>query len=349
MNAIRDAIRREALALGFDRAGFASAALPEGAERDLTEFLSLGLYGDMGWMADNAKRRGDPRALWPDAKSVVVLGVSYAPQGDPFALANAPDRGRISVYARNRDYHDPIKKRLKRLARWMQATWGHPVKVFVDTAPLMEKPLAEQAGLGWRGKHTNVVSRCFGSWLFLGEIVTALDLPPDPPHPDRCGSCRRCLDVCPTGALIGERRIDPRRCISYLTIEHKGPIPSALMSLMGNHIYGCDDCLKVCPWNRFAVPATDPDYLPRAELTAPRLADLARLDHAAFAELFRASPIKRIGRDRFTRNVLIAIGNSADPKLSEAAQERLDDPSPLVQDAAQWAVSRLGSAINRRS
>ncbi|MBF0128912.1 MAG: tRNA epoxyqueuosine(34) reductase QueG [Alphaproteobacteria bacterium] len=339
--AIREAIRREALAVGFDQVGFARARLPGTARRELSEFLALGLHGDMGWMAETALRRGDPKELWPEAASVVALGLNYGPSLDPLALAARPDRGRISVYARNRDYHDPLKKRLKRLARWMHESWGAPVKVFVDTAPVMEKPLAELSGLGWRGKHTNIVSREFGSWLFLGEILTPLDLPPDPPGPGLCGSCRRCLDACPTRAFLGERRIDARRCVSYLTIEHKGHIPAEIRPLLGNRVYGCDDCLAVCPWNRFARPTRDPDYQPRPALTEPRLADLAGLDAAAFAEIFRGSPVKRIGRERLLRNVLIAIGNGGEGDALPIARGLLGDPSPLIRAMAVWAVRRL--------
>ncbi|MEO5375830.1 MAG: tRNA epoxyqueuosine(34) reductase QueG [Alphaproteobacteria bacterium] len=343
--ALKDAIRARALDLGFDDVGFTRAELPDGIRRDLAGFLDQGRHGDMDWLAANADRRGDPRTLWPEAVSVVVLGVSYAPHDDPMALATQADRGRVSVYARNRDYHDLIKGRLKRLAGWMCETWGGAVRVFTDTAPVMEKPLAEQGGLGWRGRHTNLVSRRFGSWLLLGEVFTTLAIAPDSPHADRCGSCRRCLDACPTGALTGDpngdRRIDARRCLSYLTIEHKDHIAEDLRPLMGNHIHGCDDCLAVCPWNRFAVPTADAAFLPRAELSAPRLADLADLDRAAFAEVFRGSPLKRTGRERFVRNVLIAIGNSGRPELAAAARARLDDASPLVRETAAWALERL--------
>ena len=337
----RQQIRDRALALGFDVVGFARADMDAAAKARLVEFVAAGLHGDMGWMADTVERRADPHVLWPEARSVVVLGVNYGPATDPLAGLARRDRGTISVYAQNRDYHDTVKKRLKALARWMHETFGHAVKVFVDTAPVMEKPLAQAAGLGWQGKHTNLVSRGFGSWLFLGEVFTTLALAPDAAETDHCGSCRRCLDVCPTAAFIDAYRLDARRCISYLTIEHKGHIARELRPLMGNRIYGCDDCLAVCPWNKFARATRDADFLPRAELTAPRLADLAQLDDASFRQVFSGSPVKRIGRDRFVRNVLIAIGNSGDPALTEAARDRLDDASPLVRVAAVWALSRL--------
>jgi epoxyqueuosine reductase len=279
--------------------------------------------------------------LWPDAVSVVVLGLSYASAEDPLRSRTHRDRGVVSVYARNRDYHDVVKGRLKQLAGWMHGRFGAEVKVFTDTAPVMEKPLASAAGLGWQGKHTNLVSREHGSWLFLGEIYTTLDLPPDPPGADRCGTCRRCQDACPTDAFPAPYRLDARRCISYLTIEHKGPIDPALRPLIGNRIYGCDDCLAVCPWNKFAAAATEPAFLPRADLTGPRLADLTRLDDAGFRALFSGSPIKRIGRDRFLRNVLIALGNSGDAAQGAAVRPLLDDPAPLVRGAAVWALRRL--------
>jgi epoxyqueuosine reductase len=295
----------------------------------------------MAWMADTAERRRAPRALWPEAESIVVLGASYAPADDPLAPLARRDRGTVSVYARGRDYHDVLKKRLKVLGRWMVETHACEVKVFVDTAPVMEKPLAQRAGIGWQGKHTNLVSRAFGSWLFLAEVFTTLALPPDPPEVDHCGSCDRCRRACPTDALPEPYRIDPGRCISYLTIEHKGAIDPALMGRMGNRVYGCDDCLAVCPWNKFAAPAAEAAFLPRAELAGPRLADLADLDDAAFRQVFAGSPIKRTGRDRFVRNVLIAIGNGAGPALAGSARARLGDPSPLVRGAAAWALARL--------
>jgi epoxyqueuosine reductase len=295
----------------------------------------------MHWMATTAARRGDPRALWPDVRSVIMLGLNYDQGSDPLAILGRRDRGAISTYAQADDYHDVIKPRLKALARWLTAEAGGDVKVFVDTAAVMEKPLAGSAGLGWQGKHTNLVSRQFGSWLFLGAIFTTLDLPPDAPESDRCGSCRACLDVCPTAAFPEPYRLDARRCISYLTIEHKGPIPRELRAPMGNRIYGCDDCLAVCPWNKFARAGREMKLAARGELRAPPLAELARLDDAAFRKLFAKSPVKRTGRDRFVRNVLIAIGNSGDAALAGAARRLLADPSALVRGAAVWALSRL--------
>jgi epoxyqueuosine reductase len=295
----------------------------------------------MDWMETTADRRGDPRSLWPEVRSVIMLGMNYGPDHDPLAVLAQKDRAAISVYAQGDDYHDLVKKRLKELARWLGAATGGDLKVFVDTAAVMEKPLAEQAGLGWQGKHTNLVSRQFGSWLFLGAIFTTLDLPPDEATSDACGSCRACLDICPTAAFPAPYRLDARRCISYLTIEHKGPIPRGLRPLMGNRIYGCDDCLAVCPWNKFAVQGREAKLAARDALRAPKLAELARLDDAQFRALFTRSPVKRTGRDRFVRNVLIAIGNSGDHTLAEAAIGLLDDASPLVRGAAVWALSRL--------
>jgi epoxyqueuosine reductase len=340
---IREAIRDRALASGFDAVGFAKAHLDAEARAGLGEFIARGYHGDMGWLAGTAARRGDPQALWPEARTVIVLGVNYAPEDDPLALAQRQDRGVVSVYARGRDYHDTLKRRLKALAHWIEERWPGALKLFVDTAPVMEKPLAERAGLGWQGKHTNLVSRQFGSWLFLGEIYMSLELEPDAAETDHCGSCHRCLDVCPTAAFPAPHRLDARRCISYLTIEHKGMIPLELRPLIGNRIYGCDDCLAVCPWNKFAHAATEPDFLPRAELTAPRLAELAALDDAAFRKMFAGSPVRRTGRDRFVRNVLIAIGNTTpgEAGLTAAARRCLDDRSPLVRAAAVWAFTRL--------
>jgi epoxyqueuosine reductase len=340
---IREAIRDRALASGFDAVGFAEAHLDADARAGLGEFIARGYHGDMGWLAGTEARRGDPQALWPEARTIVVLGVNYAPEDDPLALTQKPDRGVVSVYARGRDYHDTLKRRLKALAHWIEERWPGALRLFVDTAPVMEKPLAERAGLGWQGKHTNLVSREFGSWLFLGEIYLSLELEPDAAERDHCGSCRRCLDVCPTAAFPAPHRLDARRCISYLTIEHKGMIPLELRPLIGNRIYGCDDCLAVCPWNKFARAATEPDFLPRAELTAPRLAELAALDDAAFRKMFAGSPIKRTGRNRFVRNVLVAIGNATpgDPVLIAAACRCLDDAAPLVRAAAVWALARL--------
>lgn len=337
-------IRDRALMLGFDAIGFCDAALGAEAKARLTEFLAAGLHGDMGWLAHRAEQRAHPRTLWPDARSVIVLGLSYAPEDDPLAPLEWPDRGTISVYARHRDYHDIVKGKLKHLAQFVASRFGPAVKVFVDTAPVMEKPLAARAGLGWQGKHTNLVSRAHGSWLFLGEIYTTLELAPDVPHADRCGRCTRCLNACPTDAFPAPYRLDATRCISYLTIEHSGSIPEALRPLMGNRIYGCDDCLAVCPWNRFARATPHDKLRARDDLTAPRLAELARLDDAGFRALFAGSPIKRIGRDRFVRNVLIAIGNSGDRALREVAETLRGDPNEVVAETARWAVHRLDQA-----
>lgn len=337
---MHQAIRDQALALGFVAVRFAPVALPPGAPENLAGYLAQGCHGDMLWMAKQAERRATPAQLWPEARSVIVLGENYAPAGDPLALLAHPDRGNISVYARGSDYHDRLKKRLKALAHWLVARYGGEARLFTDTAPVMEKPLAALAGIGWQGRHTNLVSRDFGSWLFLGEIFTSLELTPDPPARDHCGHCHACESVCPTGALA-KGRIDPRRCISYLTIEHQGTIPEALRPLMGNRIYGCDDCLAVCPWNKFAKMPALSDYRPRMELSAPRLADLASLDEAGFRALFAGSPIKRIGRDRFLRNVMIAIGNSGRSDLAPAAEVRLADASPLVREMALWALAQL--------
>ena len=337
----KEEIRAEALALGFDAVGFAPADLGGKAAERLQAFLAAGYHGDMGWMEARAEQRGEPRALWPEARSVIVLGQNYGPDLDPLATLERPDVATVSVYARNRDYHDLIKKRLKRLGRWMAERYGCALKVFVDTAPVMEKPLAERAGVGWQGKHSNLVSRTQGSWLFLGEVFTDLDLAPDTAEADHCGSCRACLDVCPTDAFPAPYRLDARRCISYLTIENKGPIPMEFREAMGNRIYGCDDCLAVCPWNKFASATGEPSLAPREALNAPRLAELSRLDDASFRSFFSGSPIKRIGRERFLRNVLIAIGNSGSPALAEEAQRLLQDEGPLVRGAAVWALSRL--------
>ena len=307
----------------------------------LIEFLAEGRHGDMQWLAATAARRRDPRMLWPQVRSVVMLGVNYGPHGDPLAALAQRDKAAISVYAQGDDYHDAIKRRLKELARWLVRNGGGDVKVFVDTAAVMEKPLAAAAGIGWQGKHTNLVSRQFGSWLFLGAIFTTLDLPPDEPERDHCGSCRACLDVCQTAAFPAPYQLDARRCISYLTIEHKGPIPRDLRPAMGNRIYGCDDCLAACPWNKFAQAGREAKLAARAELQSPALADLADLDDAGFRALFAKTAIKRTGRDRFLRNVMIAIGNSGDARLARKAQERLVDSSPLVRGAAVWALSRL--------
>jgi epoxyqueuosine reductase len=295
----------------------------------------------MQWMQTSAARRGDPRAQWAEVRSVIMLGVNYGNDDDPLAILQRRDRAGISVYARGDDYHDVIKPRLKALAAWLRTQAGGEAKVFVDTAAVMEKPLAAVAGLGWQGKHTNLVSRQFGSWLFLGAIFTTLDLPPDAPERDHCGSCHACLDVCPTAAFPEPYRLDARRCISYLTIEHRGPIPRELRAAIGNRVYGCDDCLAVCPWNKFAQAGREAKLAARDELQAPRLAELARLDDAAFRKLFAKSPIKRTGRDRFVRNVLVAIGNSGDADLADEAERLLADPSPLVRGAAVWALGQL--------
>jgi epoxyqueuosine reductase len=308
----------------------------------LAAFLAAGQHGDMGWLADRAEQRAQPAKLWQDARTVIALGLTYAPPDDPLASLSRPDRGTVSAYARGRDYHGLVKGKLKHLAAFIASRFGAGVKVFVDTAPVMEKPLSQAAGLGWVGKHTNLVSRTHGSWLFLAEIYTTLELLPDPPHEDRCGTCARCLSVCPTDAFPAPYRLDATRCVSYLTIEHKGPIPLELRPLMGNRIYGCDDCLAVCPWNRFAQPTTHNALLPRDDLIAPVLAELAALDDQGFRLKFSASPIKRIGRDRFVRNVLNAIGNSGQPSLSPVAARLTNDPNPVVAEAAQWAEARLG-------
>ena len=344
-SARRLAILERATAEGLDAVAVTPARLPEQTRRDLGLFLDQGRHGDMAWMAETRERRGDPGTLWPAAVSVLSLGLNYAPADDPLDMLTRPDRGTISVYAQGRDYHDVLKSRIKALARWIHATMGGEVKVFVDTAPVMEKPLAARAGLGWAGKHTNLVSRRFGSWLFLGEILTTLKVADDLSHTDRCGSCRRCLIACPTGALdpAAPYRIDARLCVSYLTIEHKGPVPRPLRARMGNRVYGCDDCLAVCPWNRFATATRHDALLPRLELRAPRLADLADLDDAGFRAVFAGSPIKRTGRDRIVRNVLIALGNSGADGLAPVALRRLDDHSALVRGAAVWALRRLGT------
>ncbi len=338
---LKPQIRDRALALGFDAIGFCRAELGLEARKRLADFLAAGQHGDMGWLERRSDQRADPRKLWPDARSVIALGLSYAPDVDPLATLSQCDRATISVYARNRDYHDVMKGKLKHLAQFIVARFGPQVKVFVDTAPVMEKPLATSAGLGWQGKHTNLVSRTHGSWLFLGEIYTTLDIDPDEPHADHCGSCRRCLDVCPTAAFPAPYRLDATRCISYLTIEHHGPIPHWARPLMGNRIYGCDDCLAVCPWNRFAATTPHDKLRGQDKLTAPRLAQLAALDDAAFRSMFSGSPIKRIGRNRFVRNVLVAIGNSGDPALRPVAARLIGDADAVVAEAARWAYERL--------
>jgi epoxyqueuosine reductase len=337
-------LKAEALSLGFADIGITTAdAIPEAGAR-LRQWLADGCHGDMIWMPDRADERASPKGLWPDVKSVIMLGTSYAPPLDPLRLAGQGDTGVISVYAWNRDYHDLIKKRLKTLARWLVAEGGGELKVFVDTAPVMEKPLAAAAGLGWQGKHTNLVSRKHGSWLFLGAIYTTLDLTPEETHADRCGSCTRCQTACPTQAFPSPYRLDARRCLAYLTIEHKGPIPEEFRQPMANRIYGCDDCLSVCPWNRFAKATEEPAFLPRAELTAPKLVELLALDDALFRALFSGSAIKRIGVNRFIRNCLYAAGNSGEGALIPAVQAHLGSDDPVVADAARWAMARLEAA-----
>ena len=338
---LRRTLAAAAQACGFDVVGIARASAIEAAKRDLEGFLAQAFHGDMTWLESSAERRCDPRALWPQVRSVIMLGTNYGPDENPLLVLRSPDRGAISVYARGDDYHAVIKPRLKQVARALIAAAGGDVKVFVDTAAVMEKPLAAAAGLGWQGKHTNLVSRAFGSWLFLGAIFTTFALDADDPQPDHCGRCRACLDVCPTAAFPAPYRLDARRCISYLTIEHKGAIPRDLRALMGNRIFGCDDCLAVCPWNKFAHAGRELRLAARTGLRAPPLAELVGLDATAFRSLFAKSPVKRIGRDRFVRNVLIAIGNCGDARLAGATEPRLKDSSPLVRGAAVWALSRL--------
>ena len=339
--ALKTALGDQAHALGFDCIGLTSPDSIAQAGRYFLEFLGEGEHGDMDWLAANPERRTDPRGLWPEVRSVIMLGVNYGPEDDPLAILKLRSKGAISVYAKGDDYHDVIKKNLKALARWLVAAAPCQVKVFVDTAAVMEKPLAQASGLGWQGKHTNLVSREFGSWLFLGAIFTSLELPRDAAVEDHCGSCRACLDVCPTAAFPAPYKLDARRCISYLTIETKGPIPIEFRKAIGNRIYGCDDCLAVCPWNKFAQAGQETRLAARDALRAPELGDLVLLDDAAFRALFSKSPVKRIGRDRFTRNVLIAIGNSGDASLARAALRLLDDQSPLVRGAAVWALTQL--------
>ena len=342
---MRAAIAEKAAAEGFDAVGFTRPdAIPHASPR-LAEAIANGHHGSMAWMEETAARRGDPRVLWPEGRSIVMLGVNYGPDENPLDGLKDRDRGLISVYARGDDYHDLIKARLKAVGRWLADETGCELKVFVDTAPLMEKPLAAAAGLGWQGKHTNLVSRRFGSWLFLGAIMTTLEIPPDAPEEDRCGSCRACLDICPTAAFPAPYRLDARRCISYLTIENKGPIPRQFRKAIGNRIYGCDDCLAACPWNKFASEGRELKLAAREHLKRPALADLARLDDAAFRAMFTKSPVKRIGRDRFLRNVLIAIGNSGDQSLVDTVRALLDDSSPLVRGAAVWALRELDPAL----
>ncbi|MGJ5065529.1 tRNA epoxyqueuosine(34) reductase QueG [Bradyrhizobium oligotrophicum] len=338
---LKAALTAEAQRLGFDVIGLTAPVVSAERAAAFERFLAAGQHGDMDWLAREPSRRTDPKTLWSEVRSVIMLGVNYGPDEDPRAVLAQRGRAAISVYARGDDYHDIIKKNLKTLARWLVAQAGCDVKVFVDTAAVMEKPLAEAAGLGWQGKHTNLVSSGFGSWLFLGAIYTTLDLPPDAPELDHCGSCRACLDSCPTAAFPAPYSLDARRCISYLTIENKGPIPREFRKAMGNRIYGCDDCLAACPWNKFAQAGREAKLAARDALRAPSLAELAALDDAAFRALFAKSPIKRIGRDRFLRNVLIAIGNSGDVALTPSAERLATDPSPLVRGAAAWALAQL--------
>ncbi len=340
---ISQQIAEKARELGFAACGFASAAEDPVRAQRLEEWLGEGHHGSMEWMETRAHHRCSPQGLWPEARTVIALGMSYAPGVDPMALESAGERARISVYAQGKDYHDVVKKRLKALARWLvEREEGAEVKVFVDTAPVMEKPLGEAAGIGWQGKHTNLVSPEHGSWLFLGAIYTTLEIEPSVPQRDQCGSCRACLDACPTDAFVQPYVLDARRCISYLTIEHKGPVPHEFREALGNRIYGCDDCLAVCPWNKFAQEAhAAREFLPRAELVAPRLAELLALDDTGFRSVFSGSPIKRIGRDRFVRNCLYAAGNSGDAALKGPVEALLEDPDPVVAEAARWALNRL--------
>ncbi|MDE0779193.1 MAG: tRNA epoxyqueuosine(34) reductase QueG [Alphaproteobacteria bacterium] len=342
----RDRIREKALELGFDLVGFASVTLDESVQTNLDSYLADGMHGEMDWMVAKAERRRQPSALWSDARSVIALAMNYTPAAGALDSIDQPGIGHLSVYARGRDYHDVVKKQLKVLGRWICETFPGDVKVFVDTAPVMEKPVAQKAGLGWQGKHTNLVSREHGSWVFLGEVFTTLDLTEDTAQTDHCGSCRNCLDSCPTNAFPAPYQIDARRCISYLTIEHKGPIDRELRPLMGNRIYGCDDCLAACPWNKFAQAAPVADLRARPEFAAPKLENLARLNDGEFRTFFSRTAIKRIGRDRFVRNVLIALGNVGGDDAVEVAQERLRDECSLVRGAAVWALSQLLSAAS---
>ena len=342
MTSLKARIFEKAAELGFCAWGIARADAVQEAGIRLKEWIAAGHHGEMAWMEARSEQRASPQGLWPEAKSVIALAMSYAPASDPLALAEAKDRGRISVYAQGTDYHKVVKKALKAMGRWLADECGCQLKVFVDTAPVMEKPLSAAAGIGWQGKHSNLLNREHGSWLFLGVIYTTLDLEPDQPAEPHCGSCTRCIDACPTGAIVAPNLVDARRCISYLTIEHAGPIPHEFREAIGNRIYGCDDCLAVCPWNRFASQAqANRAFAPRPELAAPALADLLALDDAAFRDLFSGSPIKRIGVKRMIRNCLIAAGNSGDRSLRPAAERHLSSDDPVVADAARWAVERL--------
>jgi epoxyqueuosine reductase len=343
----KNLIRNMALRIGFDAIGFSRAHLAEELRHQLTSFVKAGYHGDMGWLATKIEKRSQPKSLWPQACSVIVVGMSYAPEDDPLEQGTRPSHGAISVYARNRDYHDVIKGKLKHLGQAMASRFECELKVFVDTAPVMEKPLGMSSGIGWQGKHTNLVSRTNGSWLLLGEIYTTLHLEPDEPMADHCGSCSRCLDICPTQAFPGPHQLNATRCISYLTIEHKGAIPLEFRKAIGNRIYGCDDCLAVCPWNKFAQPTSHQQFVAREALIQPSLRDLAALDEFGFRSMFSASPIKRIGRNRFVRNVLIAIGNSTDPDLLQIAEALKRDPDPIVAEAADWATNQLATALSQ--
>ena len=345
----RSQIRERALRIGFDAVGFCQASLGPEARDRLTRFIQAGHHGDMGWLGERTGQRSHPQSLWPEARSVIVVGLSYAPTDDPLAITAQKSKGAISVYARNRDYHDLVKGKLKHLAQFVVSRFPCDVKVFVDTAPVMEKPLAQSGGLGWQGKHTNLVSRSHGSWLLLGEIYTTLQLQSDPATMDHCGSCSRCLDICPTKAFPAPYQLDATRCISYLTIEHKGPIPLEFRKAIGNRIYGCDDCLAVCPWNKFAQPTSHDQLIGREALNAPRLQELAALDDKGFRTMFAGSPIKRIGRNRFVRNVLTAIGNSEDHMLRPSATALRSDLDPIVSEAAEWAAEQLATPADQPS
>jgi len=349
-DSIKAAIAERARAEGFDAIGFAAPSPATREKERLEIYLREGRHGDMAWMAETEARRGDPLVLWPAVKTIVALGINYGPDTDPLEILQRKERAAISVYAQNRDYHDVVKKKLKALGGWIHREFGGELKVFVDTAPVMEKPLAERAGIGWQGKHTNLVSRAFGSWLFLDESYRSLELPVDAAEIDHCGSCRACLDICPTAAFPAPYQLDARRCISYLTIEHKGPIPEEFRAAIGNRIYGCDDCLAVCPWNKFAQAGSDAKLTAPAGRDAPSLIELAALDDAAFRETFRGSPVKRIGRERLLRNVAIALGNAGEAAALPAIESLLDDPSPLIRGAAVWALRRAapGSFARRR-
>jgi len=338
---IRTQLETKAAELGFDQFGITEAHTSAAVVDGFRSFIKKGHHGTMSWLADRMPEREQPRTLWPEARAVIMLGINYGPKEDPRLLLDHANTANISVYARGKDYHDLVKKRLKAMARWMVSEYKCDLKVFVDTAPVPEKPLAASAGLGWQGKHTNMVSTQFGSWLFLGAIYTDMELPADQPHANQCGSCNACIDACPTNAFPEPYKIDAGRCISYLTIEHKGPIPIAFRKAMGNRIYGCDDCLAACPWNKFAVTSNEAAFHARAELGAPALADLVALDDAGFRQIFSGSPIKRIGRDRFIRNVLYAIGNSGDKSYLPAVAALITDESEVVQDAALWALQEL--------